>query len=94
MTVKTKKIMGVCLAILISLVICWMGMVAIDSYRCGILLKPLFVIEKCETDETGVKTYQGLGYRVEMQQDLTHSESYVTAVTMKMFNKVVSASIV
>lgn len=81
-----KKALLICIGIF---VISWLGIFFTDYYRCSHLEKPLFVVPVQTADDGGSGTYQGLGYTVEVELD----SFQVISVTMKIFGKVVAASI-
>jgi ABC-type polysaccharide transport system permease subunit len=80
--------------LLLLVVLCWGSIFAIDYYRCSHLQMPLFVTAVETADDGGSGLYQGLGYQVDVQLDGNVPNYSVIAVTMTMFGKVVSASIV
>ena len=84
------------LILLGALLLVWGGMFATDLVRCGNLQRPLFVVGIPDTlyDDGGSGTYQGLGYKVKVQGQLTVEYGYVPeSVEMSVLGKVVSASI-
>lgn len=61
----------------------WGAIVMIDGHRCGNLKQPLFALPM----DGGM--YRGIGYQVEVELE----ESEPVSVTMKLFGRVFSASI-
>ncbi len=52
-------------------------MFGVDYYRCAQLKKPLFAMAVDTADDGGSGTYQGLGYTVEIDGELTAEYGYV-----------------
>ncbi len=90
-----KKVGKIIIGILIAILIVWGIIFGIDYIRCSRLKEPIFAILKQSTDFTQKKeTYQGLGYRVEVEKYLSkENEEHITKVEMYMFNKFVAGAI-
>lgn len=90
-----KKSTKVILTIITVIIVCWLMMFIIDYNKCLNLEKPIFVVPVGTADDSGSGTYQGLGYSVELEAQLnTKSKGLqIISVTMKIFNKVIAASI-
>lgn len=80
---------------LCTLLVLWCGMFITDYVRCGSLKEPIFVVAVDVTaDDGGSGTYQGLGYRVEIEKHIdAEYGTCIDSVEMWMFGKVISASI-
>lgn len=89
---KALKIAVITLCVLLAL---WFGMFIIDFARCGSLKEPIFVIAAdVAADDGGSRTYQGLGYRVEIEKHIDGQYGIcIDSVEMWMFGKVIAASI-
>ena len=53
------------------------AMFSIDYYRCAKLEKPLFAMGIATADDGGSGMYQGLGYSVKLDGELTAEYGYV-----------------
>ena len=88
---KTLKILSV---ILILLIVLWGSMFFIDYSKCANFEMPIFVVESETADDGGSGTYYGLGYRVEVEKNI--SADYGTLlekVEMYMFDKCIMGAI-
>ena len=65
-----KKI-KVLLIIVLSLILLWGVIFAIDYFRCSNLKMPIFVIPGETADDGGSGTYYGLGYSVEVEKNIS-----------------------
>ncbi len=89
---KTGKVFLITAGVLLLL---WGAMVTTDSIRCSSLKEPIFVVPGITQDDGGSGTYHGIGYEVEIKKHIDPEFGLcVDAVEMKMFGKVISASIV
>lgn len=90
-----NKSIKIIIGILISIVIIWGVIFAIDYTRCSNLKEPIFVISKQEND-LNIKsiTYQGLGYKVEVRKNVSSEYGeQITKVEMYMFNKIITGAV-
>ena len=79
---------------IIILVAFYCVIISVDMTRVNSLREPIFARPTIETDfSMKTKTYQGLGYKVEVVEDVTKKENRICQVEMYMFNKVIAASI-
>lgn len=90
-----KWVRRLVLITLCTLLVLWCGMFITDYVRCGSLKEPIFVIAvETTADDGGSGTYQGLGYRVEIEKHIdAEYGTCIDSVEMWMFGKVISASI-
>lgn len=90
-----KKTVKITVITLCTLLVLWCGMFITDYVRCGSLKEPIFVVAVGVTaDDGGSGTYQGLGYRVEIEKHIdAEYGTCIDSVEMWMFGKVISASI-
>ena len=69
-------------------------MFGVDYYRAYHLEKPLFAMAVDTVDDGGSGTYQGLGYTVELEGELTAEYGYVVhEVEMYLMGKLVFGAI-
>ena len=73
----------------------WSAVFTTDYIRCGNLKSPIFVIASDDIKKDGGSgIYYGLGYSVEIEKELDiESGVNVISVQMKIFDKIISASI-
>lgn len=92
MKTKAKKRAAVVIA---ALLVLWAAMFMTDYVRCSSLKAPLFVVASGVTaDDGGSGTYQGLGYTVELEKYIDAEYGVcIRSVEMKVFGKVIAASI-
>ena len=78
-----------------TLALLWCGMFVTDFVRCSSLREPVFVIPWGETaDDGGSGSYIGLGYRVEIEKNISAEYgTQVEAVEMRVLGRVIAASI-
>ena len=91
-----KKTLKIILSSIIILVAFYCVIISVDMTRVISLREPIFARPTIETDfSMKTKTYQGLGYKVEVVEDVTKKgpENRICQVEMYMFNKVIAASI-
>lgn len=90
-----RKTSRMILIIICAAAVLWGAVFITDFTRCNSLREPLFVIAKgVAADDGGSGTYQGLGYTVDIEKYIDPEfGSCVKSVEMKMFGKVISASI-
>lgn len=89
-----NKFYKMILVILISLIILWGIIFCIDYSRCARLEMPKFVISVDIADDGGSGTYYGLGYRVEVEKNLSaHYGVQITKIEMYLFNKFITGAI-
>lgn len=90
-----NKVAKIIIGVLIVIVVIWGIIFAIDYNRCSNMKQPIFVILKQSTDfSLKTETYQGLGYKVEVQKDVTKdNKEQITKVEMYMFNKFITGAI-
>jgi len=90
-----KKNVKIILGCIIAIIVLWGILFAIDYTRCSRMKEPLFVILKQSTDlSTKTETYQGLGYTVEVQKNVTkENEKQITKVEMYIMNHFVVGAI-
>ena len=90
-----KKSNRLIVGIICAFVVLWGAVFTTDYIRCSALKEPIFVIATGNTaDDGGSGTYQGLGYTVHIQKymDVEYGVS-ISAIEMKVFGKVIVASI-
>lgn len=92
---NTKKIVKVTVTISVFLIFIWLGIFTTDFIRCSSLKSPIFVRPSDDiADDGGSGTYNGLGYTVKVKKHISVEDGKVLeSVEMRMFGKVVSASI-
>jgi len=81
--------------IIISICILWITIFTTDFIRCSSLLEPIFVVPvEITTDDGGSGIYQGLGYTVKVEKYVdAEYGSVLSAVEMRVFGRVIAASI-
>ncbi|MHC1694788.1 MAG: hypothetical protein AB9835_05885 [Eubacteriales bacterium] len=91
-----KKLLIIFVTAVLSLVICWGVVFAMDFNSCQNLQIPRFVVSTGDTsDEGGSGLYRGLGYSVKLRVhiDKDTSSPVVEAVEMSILGKVIAASV-
>ncbi len=91
-----KRIGYILLIVCIAAMVLWGAMFVTDYTRCTSLRQPVFVFSGGESmdDGGGSGIYRGLGYTVEVQKYIDPDYgSCITSVEMKMFGRVIAASI-
>ena len=89
-----KKTLKIILSIVIILSTIYSVIISVDINRANSLREPIFARPTIETDfSMKTKTYQGLGYRVEVVKDVTKNEDRICQVEMYMFNKCIAGAI-
>ena len=89
-----KKTLKIILSIVIILVALYCVMISVDMNRVNSLREPIFARLIRETDfSMKTKTYQGLGYKVELTEDVTKKENRICQAEMYMFNKCIAGAI-
>jgi hypothetical protein len=91
-----KKLFIIIATALLSLVICWGVVFAMDYNSCQNLQIPRFIVSTGDTsDDGGTGLYRGLGYSVKLRVyiDKDSSSPVVDSVEMTMFGKVIAASV-
>ena len=89
-----KKTLKFILSTLIILVALYCIIISVDMNRVNSLREPIFARPTIENDfSMKIKTYQGLGYKVEVVEDVTKKENRICQVEMYMFNKCIAAAI-
>lgn len=89
-----KKTLKIVLSIIIILATLHTVVISIDINRVESFREPIFAILICETDfSMKTKTYQGLGYKVELIEDVTKKENRICQVEMYMFGKCIAGAI-
>lgn len=84
------------LKLIICLLILWSAMFVTDFCCCASLREPVFVIANSDrlADNGGSGTYYGLGYTVEIEKKVDAEVGLtLVSVEMRMFGKVIAASI-
>ena len=90
----TKRLLVFALCLVFSLSVLSGAMFSIDYYRCAKLEKPLFAMGINTADDGGSGLYQGLGYSVEIDGELTAEYGYVVnEVSMYLLGSLVFAAI-
>ena len=88
-----KKI-KVLIVIVLSVILLWGVIFAIDYFRCSNLKMPIFVIPGETADDGGSGTYYGLGYSVEVEKNVSAEYGIqIESVEMYIFDKFVSGAI-
>ena len=88
---KAVKTMLIVICVLAAL---WAVMFVTDYIRCSSLQEPVFVLAGVTADDGGSGEYRGLGYTVDVEKYIdSEGNICVSAVEMKIFDKVVAASI-
>ena len=88
-----KKI-KVILIIVLSLILLWGVIFAIDYIRCSNLKMPIFVIPGETADDGGSGTYYGLGYSVDVEKNISAEYGVqIESVEMYIFDKFVGGAI-
>lgn len=90
-----KRVIKIIQCIFVICIITWLGIFITDYIRCGSLKEPVFVVASNNIqDDGGSGTYYGLGYVIKMQKQISAEYGVrLLAVEMRMFNKVISASV-
>lgn len=91
MNKRVKIIIGV----IITIIVIWGVIFAIDYTKCSNMQQPIFVVLKGETNlSQEEETYQGLGYRVEVTKDVTlENKEQIIKVEMYILNKFITGAI-
>lgn len=82
--------------VILCLIILWLTVFITDYCCCASLREPVFVVADNDNlaDDGGSGTYYGLGYIVEVQKHIDAEYGVtIVSVEMKMFGKVIAASI-
>lgn len=89
-----NKKLKVLLIIVVSLILLWGVIFAIDYFRCSNLKMPIFVIHGESADDGGSGTYYGLGYSVEVEKNLSAEYGIqIESVEMYILDKFVTGGI-
>ena len=89
-----KRILKVIIGIIILLIILWGIIFFIDYTKCAKLEMPIFVIARETADDGGSGTYYGLGYKVEVEKNLSAQYgAQITKIEMYIFNKFITGAI-
>ena len=89
-----NKKLKVLLIIVLSLILLWVVIFAIDYFRCSNLKMPIFVIPGETADDGGSGTYYGLGYSVEVEKNVSAEYGIqIESVEMYIFDKFVGGAI-
>ena len=89
-----NKKLKVLLIIVLSLILLWGVVFAIDYFRCSNLKMPIFVIPGETADDGGSGTYYGLGYSVEVEKNVSAEYGIqIESVEMYIFDKFVGGAI-
>ena len=84
----------VLLIIVLSLILLWGVVFAIDYFRCSNLKMPIFVIPGETADDGGSGTYYGLGYSVDVEKNISAEYGVqIESVEMYIFDKFVGGAI-
>lgn len=84
-----KKLLMSLLIIVIVLFVVWLVTFTVDYNHSATLRKPVFAKEYLIDATRDTITYKGIGYKIEVR----YYENGIERVEMKMFDKVISASI-
>lgn len=89
-----KKTLKIVLSVVIVIVTLYCVILSIDMNRVSSFREPVFAIKLKETDLT-YKTivYQGLGYKVNVEKDVTRENNQIIKIEMYMFNKCIVGAI-
>ena len=88
-----KKI-KVLLIIVLSLILLWGVIFAIDYFRCSNFKMPVFVIPGETADDGGSGTYYGLGYSVDVEKNISAEYGeQIESIEMYIFDKFVGGGI-
>lgn len=80
--------------ILLSIIVLWGVIFAVDFLRCANLKMPIFVIPGETADDGGSGTYYGLGYVVEVKKHISAEYgAQMESVEMYVLNKCISGAI-
>lgn len=89
-----KKSLKIIRVVIIILIILWGVIFLIDYTRCTNFKKPIFVISGKNVNDRGSGTYYGLGYEVEIENNLSSKCGLeLTKVEMYMFNNFITGAI-
>lgn len=89
-----NKKLKVLLIIVLSLILLWGVVFAIDYFRCSNLKMPIFVIPGETADDGGSGTYYGLGYSVDVEKNISAEYGeQIESVEMFIFDKFVGGAI-
>ena len=89
-----NKKLKVLLIIVLSLILLWGVVFAIDYFRCSNLKMPIFVIPGETADDGGSGTYYGLGYSVDVEKNISAEYGVqIESVEMYIFDKFVGGAI-
>lgn len=90
-----NKKLKITIGIIIGILLLYLTIFFIDYNRCSNMQEPIFVVLKQENDLTQKSiTYQGLGYRVEVEKTVSAEYgSEITRVEMYMFDKFITGAI-
>ena len=89
-----NKKLKVLLIIVLSLILLWGVVFAIDYFRCSNLKMPIFVIPGETADDGGSGTYYGLGYSVDVEKNISAEYGVqIESVEMFIFDKFVGGAI-
>lgn len=89
-----NKKLKVLLIIVLSLILLWGVVFAIDYFRCSNLKMPIFVIPGETVDDGGSGTYYGLGYSVDVEKNISAEYGIqIESVEMYIFDKFVGGAI-
>lgn len=89
-----NKSVKIIIGILITILILWCIIFAVDYNRCSRMKEPIFTISKQESDSS-IKTitYQGLGYKIEVEKNISNEgKEQITKIEMYMFNKFITGA--
>lgn len=88
---KSRKVL---FGIVIVIVVLWSIIFIIDYARCTNFKEPIFVISGETADDGGSGTYYGLGYRVEIEKNISSEYGLqLVKVEMYMFDKIITGAI-
>jgi len=89
-----KKGVKILIGVIITLIILWGIVFAIDYLRCRNFKMPIFVVAGETADDGGSGIYHGLGYKVNVEKSISAEYGVqLEKVEMYFLNKVVAASI-
>lgn len=92
--VLMSKSIKVIIGIVVTLIILWGIIFAIDYSRCANLKMPIFVMPEDVADDGGSGTYYGLGYKVEVEKYISSEYGLQLAkVEMYIFDKFIIGAI-
>ena len=91
---KNKKVIKILLVAVITILILWSTIFIIDYVRCSNFKDPIFVISGETADDGGSGTYYGLGYKVEIEKNISAEYGLqLIKVEMYIFDKFITGAI-